>query len=517
MKQQIENIISKYPRNFIQILQSKKYVAEKEWILTNSKIESDIFIEHVRSALYNDSNLCIVGNPRHLKSLHDGWRFCGHSSVCPCCLESQKSKIQEYCLTDQHKQQKEKATTTNLAKYGSISPFGNEEVRQKSKDTHMQKYGKENYFATDEFQQKNKNTNITKYGATSFQKAHIPSEILDILDNEDSFIKFATGKAMAEIANLLNVDNTTITSRIKKYNCELIIADRSSLEANLRNFLIDEGVSYVTNTRKIIKPLELDFYIPDAKIAIECNGDYWHSDIFKDKNYHYNKWKCCYDQGIQLIQIRENDWKNNSSLFKSMLQQALHISKNPVVGARTCVINQITSKDARYFLEKNHLQGFVAGTSHWGAFDKNNNIVGVMTFGWTRGTTNSRRFELKRWATDKNAKYSGLFSKTFKHAQSILNFDQVISFSMNDWFVGNVYKQSGFQQTYILDPNYYYLIDGLWRHCSTLTKNRIKVRYGHLPDIQEMLNSGATEFQLTDHLNILRYWDSGKIEWTWKK
>jgi hypothetical protein len=516
MKCQIELLISKYPKNYSQILQSQKYIAEKEWILANSKIKSEIFVEHIRSALYNDSNLCKFGNTRHLKSLTEGWRYCGHSSVCQCSLDNQKFNIKEYFSSEQNTQRKEKIKTTNLEKYGSISPFGNETVRQKSKNTNIIKYGEENYFSTNEFKQKNKNTNIKKYGTDSFKKSHIPSEIITILDNEDNFIKFATDKSIGEIASLLNVDATTIASRIKKYNCEKIIANRSSFEQNLKNFLIDEGVSYVSNVRGIIKPFELDFFIPTVNVAIECNGDYWHSDIFKDKNYHFHKWKYCSELGIQLIQIRETDWKNNSSLFKSMLKEILHISKNPVVGARTCIIKQINAKDARCFLEKNHLQGFVSGTSHWGGFDCNNNIVGVMTFGWTRGSKKSRRFELKRWATDKNARYIGLFSKTFKYAQSILKFDQVVSFSMNDWFTGNVYKQLGFQKKQIFNPTYYYLIDGSWRHCSALSKNRIKANYGHLPQIQEMLNSGATEFQLTNHLNILRYWDSGKVEWTWK-
>jgi hypothetical protein len=38
---------------------------------------------------------------------------------------------------------------------------------------------------------------------------------------------------------------------------------------------------------------ELDFYIPDLNLAIECNGIYWHSDKLRDIRYHYNKTKEC--------------------------------------------------------------------------------------------------------------------------------------------------------------------------------------------------------------------------------
>jgi hypothetical protein len=516
MKSNIIEIINKYPKHFVQILQSKKYLDEKEWILTNSKIQSDYFIEHLRSVLYEDSNICEFGNIRHLKSLKEGWRFCAHSSKCKCSMENQKSKILEYQSTDKNKQRKQKIQNTNIKKYGSISPFGNKDIREKSKNTLIEKYGEENYFATKEFQENLLHINIKKYGVSSFKKTHIPQETLSILDNKLNFIKFATDKSIGEMSNLLNVDNTTVVSRIKKYECESIISSRSSFEADLKKFLYEEDIKYIVNSRKVISPFELDFFIPEKNIAIECNGDYWHSDIFKNKNYHYEKWKMCNDLGIQLIQIRESDWKLNANLFKSIIYQSLKIDNTPVIGARKCYIKQIDAKPARHFLEKNHLQGFCAGTSHFGGFDNNNNLVSVMTFGWTRGSKADRRFELKRWATNKNAKYPGLFTKTFKYAQSLLDFQQIVSFSMNDWFTGNVYYKAGFQQGQTFGPSYYYLIDNKWRHCSALTKQRIKINYSENTIIQEMLDSGATEFDLTNYLNILRYWDSGKIEWVWK-
>ena len=61
----------------------------------------------------------------------------------------------------------------------------------------------------------------------------------------------------------------------------------------------------IRNSRDIISPLELDLYYPEKKIAIEFNGDYWHSDKFKDEHYHYNKFKACYDLGITLVSIFE--------------------------------------------------------------------------------------------------------------------------------------------------------------------------------------------------------------------
>lgn len=63
-----------------------------------------------------------------------------------------------------------------------------------------------------------------------------------------------------------------------------------------------------THNRKILNGKELDIYLPDLNLAIEFNGLYWHSELHKDKSYHYDKWKLCKDKDITLIQIYEDEW-----------------------------------------------------------------------------------------------------------------------------------------------------------------------------------------------------------------
>ena len=80
----------------------------------------------------------------------------------------------------------------------------------------------------------------------------------------------------------------------------------SRYEDEIANFISTfYSGTLIRNSRDIISPLELDLYYPEKKIAIEFNGDYWHSDKFKDSHYHYNKFKACYDLGITLVSIFE--------------------------------------------------------------------------------------------------------------------------------------------------------------------------------------------------------------------
>lgn len=75
----------------------------------------------------------------------------------------------------------------------------------------------------------------------------------------------------------------------------------------------------VRNSRDIISPYELDIYYPEKKIAIEFNGDYWHNESRVTSDYHYNKFKKCFDSGIILVSIFEHEWLSNKESIKDYL------------------------------------------------------------------------------------------------------------------------------------------------------------------------------------------------------
>lgn len=76
----------------------------------------------------------------------------------------------------------------------------------------------------------------------------------------------------------------------------------------------------IKNSRDIISPLELDLYYPEKKIAIEFNGDYWHDENHKPKDYHYNKFKQCLDKNILLVSIFESEWNYRKEEIKQYIK-----------------------------------------------------------------------------------------------------------------------------------------------------------------------------------------------------
>lgn len=79
----------------------------------------------------------------------------------------------------------------------------------------------------------------------------------------------------------------------------------------------------ISNDRTILPDgRELDMYIPELKLAIEFNGDYWHSDKFMLTNhdetaneYHQTKLDECKKAGIQLLFVWESAWTTQKQVI----------------------------------------------------------------------------------------------------------------------------------------------------------------------------------------------------------
>lgn len=87
------------------------------------------------------------------------------------------------------------------------------------------------------------------------------------------------------------------------------------------DILIDEECEY--NTRKVIKPYELDLYYPNYKLAIEYNGKHWHSENDNTKL----KYKLCSDLGISLFVIHEDSRNYSFDIKRDIIKILPKLSK----------------------------------------------------------------------------------------------------------------------------------------------------------------------------------------------
>lgn len=96
----------------------------------------------------------------------------------------------------------------------------------------------------------------------------------------------------------------------------------SKEERELASF-VERFYKIIRNDREVIKPKEIDVFIPSLKIGIEYNGEYWHSETMKPKNHRQNKTKKALDKGVKLIHIEEKDWKRDKEKVKKYVLDIL--------------------------------------------------------------------------------------------------------------------------------------------------------------------------------------------------
>ncbi|MFW6311393.1 MAG: hypothetical protein ACOC1K_04070, partial [Nanoarchaeota archaeon] len=234
--------------------------------------------------------------------------------------------------------------------------------------------------------------------------------------------------------------------------------------------------------------IELDMYLPDINKGIEFNGLYWHSEIYRDKNYHYNKWKKSKDIGIKLISIWEDDWDNKKEIIKSIISNELYKSKK--IYARKCCLRNVSYNEKKHFLKENHLQGDVVSSVNLGLY-YGNELVSLMTFGKKRMILKSNSsindYELLRFCNKLNFTVIGGASKLFKYFKNNFSYNNIISYCNLDISNGNLYEKLDFKFNSYTGPGYWWFKDGVKYHRSNFMKHLLEKKYGKI-------NTTADEF-----------------------
>lgn len=422
---------------------------------------------------------------------------------------------------------KDKTVLTNLKRYGYKYNTQNPEHKKLMTSINNDKYGVDHFYQSEYFKQKTIGTNIEKYGVKHFSQSedyqdYIKSDKYKIsklrwrigfykergfefilpTDGENVILKdpnclheFEIHPTNLQRRILANVKVCTI--------CNPISSFKSGQELNVSEWIKSFGINVENSNRTILKPYELDIYLPDYKLAIEYNGLYWHSDIrIDDKNYHYNKTKSCKDRGIKLLHIWEDDWLYKQDIIKSMILNKIGIIKTKIY-ARKCEIRIVNNKDLVYnFLNVNHIQGKCLYSESVGLF-YNNELVSVMVFGNPRGN-----LELVRFCSKINTLVVGGSSKLFKYFISNFEVDSIITYADISQFSGEVYNKLGFKFEHLSPVNYWWVVDGIRRHRFSYNKKKL-IKMGGDPN--------KTEIEIMYGMGHYRIFGCGHEKWIWNR
>lgn len=364
---------------------------------------------------------------------------------------------------------KEKTVKTCLEKYGVDNVMKSDGIKEKVKNTTRNRYGVDNYTKTEEYNKRRIKTSLEKYGVQNHMQKKMRN--LNIWRREEEMKDFLASLSQkpsaCELKDFFNLsDRTVVYEKIYEWRLEGLVSlnpPRSCYEDEIIALLEHLGVkNIIKNDREVLGGKEIDIYLPDDKIGIEFNGDYWHSDIFytdhggrsiqaQEKSLNAEK------KGIFLFTVFEREW-NDPQIRKSIqdrLSSILILNKEKIP-ARKCVLVDLSAKERSEFLNRNHIQGNSGANLGYG-LKYNGELVACMTFSHPK--SNKYTWELTRYCTKHGVTVQGGASKLFKEfiKKHLNSGDTVSSYNDITKTKGDLYKILGFECVSVNAPNYVWI------------------------------------------------------------
>jgi len=225
-----------------------------------------------------------------------------------------------------------------------------------------------------------------------------------------------------------------------------------------------------SNDRKILHGKEIDILIPDENIGIEFNGLYYHSDLFKTKNYHKDKSELSNNNNITLIHIFEDELLFKREIVESILLNRLNLIKT-IINSSDCTIKMVNNNVGEQFLNNNHIDGYKSFDIGIGLY-YSQELISLITF---TKSTNNNYYELTRFCNKINIDIDNGLKKLFNYFIKKYNPVEVIFNDDKRYPNTKLYENIGFNKISTKEPNYFKVINGK-RYISKryLTKRRKK-------------------------------------------
>lgn len=408
-----------------------------------------------------------------------------------------------------------KIEATNIKKYGVRIPSMNEEIKAKQRETCLAKYHSSNWLSS-----------YQRYATTIKDTTKV-----------DNYLKFKTDPARfidesfdhvpscKEICEITGVTDTPVYNiLINSNNRELATFHSSTMEIQIQQFLKDviPESEVVKNCRYIISPYELDFYLPEYNIAIECNPTATHNSSFTDpwgvecKPYNYHKMKSvmCRDKDVFLFHIFGYEWEARRDVILSMLRNLLGKNERKIYGRNTRV-EHVMYEEGRKFLDENHKQGATSYSIGLGLYYQDE-LVSLMCFNKMRSgsgrskSDTSDTYELSRFCNKINTTVVGSASKLFKYYVNHFEFDKIVSFSDVAHTRGTLYETLGFSKIIESTPSYVWVdlcSDHYLSRVSCMKSNISKTLH------DDNIDMNLTEREIMESHGYARVYDSGTIRW----
>lgn len=312
-----------------------------------------------------------------------------------------------------------------------------------------------------------------------------------------------------DLTELLNIHKGTAYNYRNRYELDTYLNNTygSRYERDVANFLDKLNVKYSIHNRVMINPYELDFYMHEQRLAIEINGDYWHSSNYLDKYYHKNKTLACNKVGVSVIHLFEHELRCETK--KKIIFDTLRSIIKPIkVYARELKIIEVDTETTKEFINGNHINGYAVSSINLALVDNNGEIFGMMTFGVPRFDYKSQ-YELIRLCFKSDNTVVGGAQKLFKYFISKYHPTSIISYCDISKFSGKIYDKLGFHKVGETEPGYVWV---------KYTTNDVLSRYQtqkHKLVEKGLGTDEQTEDEIMSSLGYLKIYNCGNYKFEW--
>lgn len=492
-------------------------------------------------------NIC--GGPTKFAPRNNKWSY---SLLCP--LHEAEDRTSRRCATNLQKYgvpniaklsaMKDKVKETNIQRYGVEHVLQADRVREQGRLTNLSRYGVEYAVQAGEVKERIRNTFATRYAdGHPLKDSKVRQKCVETCRmryGADNAMQSARIRSIAhDNASLAYTDQ--INNRLSTYGLRLLEvsgdkkgrrvvlecldchtefeayvhngstpmcpscspAGRSLGEKEMHKFLVsDLGVKVICGDRKILKPYEVDLYLPSHNLCIEYDGLYWHSTLWNtDRQYHLKKTLVAENSGLTMLHFFSDEWNMKKDIVKSMLMARLGVNIDNI-HARKCSIRK---HENLAFYDVNHLQGKPHGRLYnYGLFMDNELVCSVSIS--PSYVTRGGGLELARFASRLNTRVVGGFGRLMAAVRKDFSGNILYTFADRRYSTGHVYTEYGFDLVSVSAPGYYYTKGGDSRH------NRLKFTKDKLRNKLAMFDPALSEQENMANNGYYRIYDCGQYK-----
>ena len=323
----------------------------------------------------------------------------------------------------------------------------------------------------------------------------------------------------SNLAQELGLAPITVSLYISHYQLNHLVKPTSTSNRvkSIIALLKELHIPYELNNRQVLQnKQEIDIWIPTYNLGIEVNPVSTHTIDdpkwgFTSKTYHQDKALQAQKQGFGLIHLYDDDFEDPRKWAVLKEQLFCLTQTKQKIGARQCIIKEITKQTAQDFLNKYHFQGADQSTAVRLGIYHHDELLGVFTCGKSRFTHHD--WEIYRYCVNPHIIVHGIFNKLLQHfithytasGQTLITY-----MDLNKRFsASNIYERSQFEVDGLTAPNY------SWVQRNTFEcLKRYETTKKHL--VAQGYDPSQTEIEIMRKRGFYRVFDAGSLRYTKK-